>query len=388
MRLGNVMKSLCVIGVVAMNDNTSTCYITSHPEWDNFNEFIKTYDKHYEESTIQHHFDNYLNNIRAIAGHHTGGHETEVEINKYGDLNPDEFKHEVHKGCYKNQFVSVQDSICDKFVPHLGARTGAGQGGQGASAGQGAATYVGDAIGAVSYLDWRDFGVVSPVKNQGKCGSCWSFSATGALEGAWMLHTGAQISLAEQQLIDCSTSFGDNGCNGGMMDDAFGYAIEYGMCTEENDPYQAKQGTCTKCTPSTHFETCYDVEPNNEVALLAALHNGPVSVAIEADQAAFQFYKSGIIDSPTCGTALDHGVLLVGFGTEVVAGKSKDYWLVKNSWGSDWGENGYVRIARNTSGVGGNSPGMCGIAAQASFPVVKSKPYNHLQTTCHCYVNG
>ena len=188
-------------------------------------------------------------------------------------------------------------------------------------------------MGHRSFLDWRDFGVVSPVKNQGKCGSCWSFSATGALERAWMLHTGSQISLSEQQLIDCSTSFGDNGCNGGMMDDAFGYAIEYGMCTEESDPYEAKEGTCTKCVVSTHFETCYDVEPNNEVALLAALHNGPVSVAIEADQAAFQFYKSGIIDTPTCGTALDHGVLLVGFGTDVVAGKSKDYWLVKNSWG-------------------------------------------------------
>lgn len=381
MMFGNVLRSLCVIGVAAVSVNTSSeCYINTHPEWDNFNAFINTYDKHYDETTIQHHFDNYLNNIRIIAEHGVSGQNTAHEINKYGDLNPAEFKDAVRQGCYKNQFVSAEDSICDKFVPHLGHGAGSGA--------LGAATYIADVIGSRSFLDWRDFGVVSPVKNQGKCGSCWSFSATGALEGAWMLHTGTQISLSEQQLIDCSTSFGDNGCNGGMMDDAFGYAIEYGMCTEENDPYEAKEGTCTECVVSTHFETCYDVEPNNEVALLAALHNGPVSVAIEADQAAFQFYKNGIIDTPTCGTALDHGVLLVGFGTDVVGGKSKDYWLVKNSWGADWGEDGYVRIARNTSGVGGNSSGMCGIAAQPSFPVVKSKPYNHIQTTCHCYVNG
>ena len=379
---GNVIKSICVMGVLAFNndnndnnDNTSKCYITSHPEWNNFNKFMNTYDKNYDDAVLYHHFDNYLKNIKIITEHGEQQSSYKIGINKYSDLSQDEFGSVVCKGCYNSRFVTDNDAICDKFVPNT-------------NNGYDGASYTADALGKVSYLDWRDFGVVSPVKDQGKCGSCWSFSATGALEGAWMLHTGTQISLSEQQLIDCSTAFGDNGCNGGMMDNAFGYAIEYGMCTEENDPYQAKQGTCGKCVVSTHFETCYDVEPNNEVALLAALHNGPVSVAIEADQAAFQFYKSGIIDTPTCGSALDHGVLLVGFGTDFVDGKSKDYWLVKNSWGSDWGENGYVRIARNTSGVGGPSPGMCGIAARPSFPVVKSKPYNHIQTTCHCYVNG
>ena len=335
---------------------------------------------------VDHHFNNFINNLDFINTHNANAsHSYSLHLNKYADLSPDEFTSHIKSGCFQAREDNYSPCAPYTFQDHR----------------------------LLDELDWRDFGVVTPVKNQGKCGSCWSFSATGALEGAWMIHTGQDVSLSEQQLMDCSTAYGNNGCNGGIMDDAFGYAIEYGMCTEEHDPYEAQQGTCTHCIPSTHFDSCYDVEPNNENALLDALHNGPISVAIEADQQAFQFYHGGIIDTPSCGTNTDHGVLLVGFGTEPATAttSSKDYWIIKNSWGPDWGEHGYVRLARtttntntnntnsNSTSTSTNSPGMCGIATQPSFPLVHelsstqtTPPVTHkissttttAATTCHC----
>ena len=346
------MQALLMIGVFAninppQEDHCLNDYIQHHPEWSYFSDFMNKHNKTYNDENMKHHFNNFVSNLYFIRDHNSTDYS--LHINKYADLSPSEFKQHINSGCYKN--TATDDySPCDRYEPRVSPSK-------------------------VVALDWRKLGVVTAVKNQGKCGSCWSFSATGAMESAWMLHTGVNISLSEQQLIDCSTGYGDNGCNGGMMDDAFGYAIEYGMCTEEHDPYKAKQGTCAYCEPYAHFESCKDVEPNNELALRDALHNGPVSVAIEADQKAFQFYTGGIIDTSTCGTNLDHGVLVVGFGTD----QGKDYWLVKNSWGPDWGEDGYVRIARSATNT--NMPGMCGIAMQPSFPVVKSEPNYHI---CYC----
>ena len=373
MMTGTVMKVVCFMGVFASASASASASISStdmdrcpsdndpplvqerndeahlphHPEWSNFIDFMKKHNKNYDDTMLHHAFNNYIDNLNIIQDHNSTDYV--LHINKYFDLSPSEFKDHIRAGCYKDTSVGVDDySPCEKYVPRVSRQT--------------------------TSLDWRTFGVVTPVKNQGKCGSCWSFSATGAMEGAWMLHTGEDISLSEQQLIDCSTAYGDNGCNGGMMPDAFGYAIEYGMCTEDHDPYEAKDGECRYCVPSAHFESCKLVEPNNELALLDALHNGPVSVAIEADQKAFQFYQGGIIDTQSCGTNLDHGVLAVGFGTD----NGKDYWLVKNSWGPDWGEDGYVRIARTNST---DLPGMCGIAMQPSFPVVKDESVIRL---CYC----
>jgi cathepsin L len=168
------------------------------------------------------------------------------------------------------------------------------------------------------------------------------------------------VSFSEQQLVDCSTTYGNLACNGGLMDSAFGYAIDHGMCTEASVPYQAKYLACTNCTTVAYFSSCVDVTPNNQVQLKEAVALGPVSIAIEADTTVFQFYTSGVINSSKCGTNLDHGVLIVGYGVE----NGTPYWLVKNSWGSGWGLNGYVKIARSEST---NDAGICGVAMQPSF---------------------
>ena len=214
-------------------------------------------------------------------------------------------------------------------------------------------------------IDWREKNAVTPVKNQGQCGSCWSFSATGAMEGINALKNGKLVSLSEQELVDCSYSYGNVGCNGGLMDNAFGYVVEHGICSESDYPYVGKVTTCEEslCDPVVKISGCYDVPSNNELALREAVSQQPVSVAIEADTRTFQLYTSGVITSESCGTNLDHGVLVVGYGEE----DGIPYWLVKNSWGDSWGDNGYVKIGRSNST---SSHGTCGIAMQPSYPSV------------------
>jgi len=214
------------------------------------------------------------------------------------------------------------------------------------------------------HVDWREKGYVTPVKDQGQCGSCWAFSTTGSLEGQHFRASGKLTSLSEQQLVDCVPE-PNEGCNGGWMDQAFWYIeVNHGIDTEGGYPYDARKETChfmksdTGATDSGYV----NIPPGDEQALKEAVATiGPVSIAIDATQASFFSYKSGVYVEPKCKLTVDHAVLIVGYGTDV--GTGLDYWLVKNSWGTSWGEQGYIRMARNHNN-------QCSIASYASYPLV------------------
>ena len=302
-----------------------------------FHHFTKNFHKDYSIDTFDQKFEVFKDNVNFIFKHNQNFNSTfTLGINQFSDLTNDEFKKLLNYDLNKDVELRTQ---CDKMK-------------------------FSNVFTPVS-IDWRKKGAVTNVKDQGQCGSCWSFSSTGALEGIYSIMNNKLYSFSEQELVDCSSGleYGNHGCNGGLMDGAFQYTINNGLCKEEEYPYTAKKGSCesSTCTPIIKINKCFDVPPNNELALREAVSFQPVSVAIEADTKYFQSYQSGVLTGDACGTNLDHGVLVVGYGTE----NGQDYWLVKNSWSSSWGDDGYIKIGRSDST---NSPGVCGIAMQPSYP--------------------
>ena len=306
--------------------------------WREFTNFQERFSK--RNSTIQEletRFAIFRNNFIGILAHNADlSQNFTMGVNQFTDLTPEEFRSQYINGGLKTEVGSY-----------------------------GCKSFSSSASGAPSSIDWRTKGAVTSVKDQGQCGSCWTFSSTGAVEGAWAIAKGQLVDLAEQELVDCATgiAYGSRGCSGGQMEGAFKFIIENGQCALSSYPYTAKDGTCQKCSAVAHISSCSDVKPNDQISLKAAVAQQPVAIAIEADTRYFQSYSSGVLTSSSCGTNLDHGVLIVGYGTE----NGQDYWTVKNSWGTSWGDKGYVKIARSSST---NDAGICGIAMDPSFPSV------------------
>lgn len=309
------------------------CIMASDKMWKHFQDFIHKYNKKYDSiENFLERFDVFQKNKIFIDKLNTANLNYTLGVNQFADISEKEYFQKVDFARIGKNKCKKQVTISTSDIP--------------------------------SEWDWRDHNAVTPVKNQGQCGSCWSFSTTGAVEGAWAIHTKDLVSLSEQQLVDCSKSYGNHGCYGGLMDNAFTYIIDNGICSENEYSYTAtSNGQCNACEEVATISSCYDVTPNNQLHLKDAVANGPVSIAIEADTKTFQFYKSGVLTDESCGTNLDHGVLIVGYGEE----GETPYWLVKNSWGEEWGEEGYIKILRSDSE---NDPGICGIAMQPSYPLI------------------
>jgi C1A family cysteine protease len=309
-----------------------------------FSKWIAQHNKKYNHENFFYRYTVFKRNMDFITVHNKGKHSYTLGMNAFGDLTPEEFKATYASGYNRidRSYARSKNAPAPTPRPHK----------------------------APSSLDWRTQGAVTPVKNQQQCGSCWAFSAIGALEGAnFIQNSGKLVSFSEQQLVDCSGKQGNQGCNGGLMDQAFQYLTKGtapGVCTEQQYAYKAVDGTCTesKCAGgSQYLITAYkDVPQGDETqtGLLGAVDQQPVSIAIEADQQVFQFYSGGVLTDPSCGTQLDHGVLVVGWGTD----SGQDYWIVKNSWGDSWGEQGYIRLGRGIN--------ECGLATEPSYPSYKS----------------
>jgi len=276
----------------------------------------------------------FRNNLEFIENHNRQNLGFTVAMNQFGDLTNEEFR-AMYLGTKINASNVIQRGslhVYDSSVP------------------------------MADDVDWRKKNAVTPVKNQGQCGSCWAFSAVGSLEGSWSISKGKLVSLSEQNLVDCSSSYGNDGCDGGLMDQAFDYIIaNKGIDTEDSYKYTARDGNCkfNKNTIGSTMTKYTDVTAQSETALQSAIMKQPISVAIDASHSSFQFYSSGVYFESRCSaTQLDHGVTAVGYGSS-----SSDYYIVKNSWGTDWGMSGYILMSRNRNNN-------CGIASMSSYPTV------------------
>jgi cathepsin L len=333
----NVFIALCVLLVGAYCAPMLNKQLDD--EWESFkNVHKKQYNSVAEESARR---TIWQANSATIVQHNSeaalGIHTYTLGMNEYGDLTTEEFTKQMNG--LKQPTKAKNRALQKSLAPSPSATPAA--------------------------VDWRLAGYVTPVKNQGQCGSCWAFSATGSLEGQHFAKTKQLVSLSEQNLVDCSTSYGNQGCNGGWTDYAFEYIqANRGVDTEASYPYTAAQGRCrfSKNSNGATDTTYVDIQSGSESALQAAVATiGPISVAIDASHSSFQLYKSGVYNETACSsTSLDHAVLVVGYNT---TSSVVPYYIVKNSWGTTWGIQGYIWMSLNN----GNQ---CGIATAASYPLV------------------
>jgi len=295
---------------------------------DAFINWMKEHGRSYGSEEFQYRFESFKWNMDYVEAWNAQGSSTVLGLNKLADLSNSEYQ-----SLYLGTRISVPEEsiISEEYKP------------------------------TAATVDWVAKGAVTGIKDQGQCGSCWSFSSTGGIEGITQIKTGKLVSLSEQNLMDCSTSYGNQGCNGGLMTSAFKYVVaNKGIDTEASYPYETKDGTCRFKAANvgatiTGYKT---IASGSETALTSAIDTQPISVAIDASHNSFQLYKSGVYYEKACSSSrLDHGVLAVGYGTD----GANDYFKVKNSWGTSWGVAGYIEMSRGKSNN-------CGIATQAAYP--------------------
>lgn len=312
---------------------------------DEFNPFISTFE-HYI-----HLFDNWITNHKYIQEINSQNLGYSLGHNQFSGMSHDEFRE--YMGFERNR-IEYQRKQSEKSIEiYVYSKN----------------TYV----DLPESVDWRVKGVVNPIKDQGQCGSCYSFSVASSIESAYALKYGSLVALSEQQIVDCSQTKYDGinyGCEGGMIEETFNWEGHFGgLCLEQDYPYvsgstQVASACKTSCSKinGTKVVSFTAIEPNSDLAMMSALVQQPVSVAIEADQRAFQFYSSGVFTG-TCGKNLDHAVNVVGYGTDK---NGLDYYILRNSWGTSWGVGGYMFLARGSQYNSGS--GQCGVLLEASYP--------------------
>lgn len=300
---------------------------------DNFNNYIREYNKNYNESEYWYRYNIYETNMEHINLRNSNLTSYKLGENNFTDMTREEFNHKfLNFKIEVNQSVIPNYNLTNSTIP--------------------------------SSMDWRAEGLVTNIKNQQQCGSCWAFSAIGTLEGQWAKNTSQLVSLSEQNLVDCAGNYSCDGCEGGWPDKAIQYIIDNGgVDTESSYPYMGIDGDCAfnKTNIGANSSKVVLLQTGNMTTLYNALaHVGPISVALDAE-GDFQMYKSGIFNSTTCSnTLLDHAVLAVGYGQTLEGHK---YLIIKNSWGTDWGMDGYIYFSADIDN-------MCGIAQHCSYPLI------------------
>lgn len=269
----------------------------------------------------------FLDNMEYIESVNNQNLTYTLGINQFADLSQEEFQHK-YTGLTKSPSSTSECS-----------------------------TYKSSGKKLPNSVDWRNKNVVTPVKDQGQCGSCWAFACTETAESVYALQHGNLPTLSPQELVDCVKT--NYGCQGGMIDNTLSFIIQNGLNEEKDYPYQARDGTCRGNPTPYKLQKCFDIPEGNELLLKDAVAQAPVVACIEADQRSFQFYRSGILKKSNCGTNLDHAIQVVGYGEE----NGLKYWLIRNSWGRTWGDNGFVKLERQDSA---NTDGTCGVALASS----------------------
>lgn len=351
MKLCLIFASALIIGALAVPTPLAPSDALLAHERENEAHFQSWKAEHGKEYYTQEEHDSRLQifseNKAIVEQHNSEGHSWTLHLNKFADMTASEFA--SRHGFMGHMSTTGTD---DSTAPERHNITGE----------------------APTTMDWRQHNLVNPIKNQEQCGSCWAFSTVDSYESAVAKKTGKLVSFSEQDLVDCckdvkvpgTAQTCCNGCQGGLMDFGFQYLMDKQNgedTTEASYPYKAKQGTCDLSGKSKSgaaaISSFKDIAQGDEDALVDACGTqGVISVAVNAGTSGWQLYKEGVFDPWFCdGQKLDHGVAVVGFGTD-----GKDYWILRNSWGTVWGEEGYMRIRRGKN--------TCGIANSASYPVV------------------